>query len=129
MRLSNSKTRPKIYHVLSSDLKKAGYNPRKWDSEAAKQLSESIKRFGLIDPLIVNSAPNRKNVLIGGHFRLEVAKKLCIKEIPVVYVNIPDINKEKELNLRLNKNVGEFDWNLLAEFDESFLAGVGFTPE
>ena len=47
----------------------------------------------------------------------------------MVYVNIPDIEKEKELNLRLNKNTGEFDWGLLAKFDEAFLADVGFTTE
>jgi DNA modification methylase len=47
----------------------------------------------------------------------------------VVHVTIPDIEKEKELNIRLNKNTGEFDWNLLANFDEAFLSGVGFSSE
>ena len=61
--------------------------------------------------------------------RLHIAKDLGFKEVPVVYINIPDIEKEKELNLRLNKNTGEFDWNLLAKFDESFLADVGFSSE
>lgn len=37
--------------------------------------------------------------------------------------------KEKELNLRLNKNTGEFDWDLLAKFDESFLSEVGFSTD
>ncbi|OGE32705.1 hypothetical protein A3J19_00340 [Candidatus Daviesbacteria bacterium RIFCSPLOWO2_02_FULL_41_8] len=103
--------------------------PRKWDKEAEKQLTESIKRFGLVDPIIINSAPNRKNVVIGGHFRLKIAKDLGYKEMPVVYINIPDIAKEKELNLRLNKNTGEWDWDLLANFDESFLSNVGFSSE
>lgn len=111
-----------IIQVPLIELKIADYNPRKWSEEAIRQLSESIKRFGLVDPIIVNGADNRKNVVIGGHFRLKVAKDLGYKEIPVVYVNIPDIEKEKELNLRLNKNIGEWDWNLLASFDE-----IGFT--
>lgn len=119
----------KVQQIPISDLQGANYNPRQWDDEAAKQLSESIKRFGLVDPIIVNSAPNRKNIIIGGHFRCEVAKKLGITQIPVVYINIPDIEKEKELNLRLNKNTGEFDFNLLVEFDESFLADIGFSSE
>lgn len=118
-----------VHYVNAEELKLAQYNPRKWNEETSKQLSESIKRFGLVDPIIINSAPNRKNVIIGGHFRFEVAKKLGITQIPVVYVNIPDIEKEKELNLRLNKNTGEFDFNLLAEFDESFLADIGFSSE
>lgn len=119
----------KIHNVLIKELQPATYNPRKWDEEAIKQLTESIKRFGLIDPLIVNSAENRRNVVIGGHFRLKVAKDLGYKEIPVVYLNIPDLEKEKELNLRLNRNVGEWDWNLLAEFSETVLADVGFSSE
>ena len=39
------------------------------------------------------------------------------------------MDREKELNLRLNKNVGEWDWNLLAEFDENLLADIGFSSE
>ncbi|MDD5721105.1 MAG: DNA methyltransferase [Candidatus Pacebacteria bacterium] len=119
----------KIVHVVVSELKIAEYNPRKWDKEAESQLKESIKKFGIVDPLLVNSAEERKNVVIGGHFRLSVIKELGIEEVPVVYINIPDIEKEKELNIRLNKNTGEFDFNLLAKFDEAFLADVGFTSE
>ncbi|MCL5409872.1 MAG: ParB N-terminal domain-containing protein [Patescibacteria group bacterium] len=119
----------KIVQVLISELKAADYNPRKWSEDAIRQLSESIKKFGLVDPIIVNGADNRKNIVIGGHFRLKVAKDLGYKEIPVVYVNIPDIEKEKELNLRLNKNVGEWDWELLAKFDENILSDIGFSSE
>ncbi len=119
----------KIEHVSVDVLKVASYNPRKWDKEASDQLKESIKRFGLVDPLLVNSAPERAGVVIGGHFRLSVIKELGITEVPVVYINIPDIEKEKELNIRLNKNTGEFDWDLLAKFDETFLSGIGFSSE
>src|SRR3984957_7986109 len=119
----------KIVYVSADALKAADYNPRKWDEAAEVQLSESIKRYGIVDPLLVNSAPGRENVVVGGHFRLTVIKKLGIKTVPVVYLNIPDLEKEKELNLRLNKNTGEFDWDLLAKFDLSFLSDVGFTSE
>lgn len=119
----------KIVHVSVNELKASEYNPRKWDKEKEEQLKESINRFGVVDPLLVNSAEERKNIVIGGHFRLSVIKALGIKEVPVVYINIPDIEKEKELNIRLNKNVGEFDWDILASFDESFLSGIGFSSE
>jgi DNA modification methylase len=113
--------------VSINELVPADYNPRKHDEVATEQLKLSIKRFGLVDPIIVNSAPNRKNVIIGGHFRWEVAKELGYPTVPVVYIDIPELEREKELNLRLNKNTGEFDWNLLAKFDESFLADIGFS--
>jgi len=118
-----------IIYVPVSELKPASYNPRKWSKEQAIQLKESINRYGLVDPLLVNSAPNRKGIVIGGHFRLSVIKELKIKEVPVVYINIPDIEKEKELNIRLNKNTGSFDWDLLSDFKEIFLKDVGFSSE
>ncbi|MFZ2975898.1 MAG: DNA methyltransferase [Candidatus Moraniibacteriota bacterium] len=123
------KDKIQVQHVDASILKASEYNPRKWSKESEVQLQESIKRFGLVDPFIVNSAPNRMNILIGGHFRLAMAKKLGIEKVPVVYINIPDIEKEKELNIRLNKNTGEFDWNLLVDFGEAFLSEIGFSSE
>jgi len=110
-------------------LKPTDYNPRKWDKKAEDNLKESIKRFGLVDPIICNSAQGRENIIIGGHFRYAMAKELGYKEIPVVYVNIPELKNEKELNIRLNQNTGEFDWDLLAEFGEEVLEDIGFSSE
>ena len=118
-----------IVYVSLADLQGAIYNARKWNKEQLDALIESIKRFGAVDPLIVNSAPNRKNIVIGGHMRLAAMKVLGYLQVPVVYVNIPDEDKEKELNLRLNRNTGTFDFALLAQFDENFLKDVGFTSE
>jgi len=118
-----------ITYVPITNLNPAAYNPRTWDEIAKTQLKESITRFGVVDPLIVNNAESRKNIVIGGHFRLEVLTELGHTEVPVVYLNIPDIEKEKELNIRLNRNQGEFDTDLLAEFDEAFLKDIGFSSE
>jgi len=118
-----------IVYVSADSLQPSEYNPRIWSKEAIIQLKESLKRYGLVDPLIVNSAPNRRNIVIGGHFRLYAAKELGINTVPVVYLNIPDIERERELNIRLNRNLGEFDWNLLSKFNEDFLSDVGFSSE
>jgi len=122
-------TNLKIEYVDINQLKPAEYNPRKANKKQIDDVKKSIERFGLVDPLIVNSSENRKNIVIGGHLRLKVAKEMGYKEVPVVYVNIQDLEKEKELNLRLNKNTGEFDFDLLANFDENFLLDVGFSNE
>jgi DNA modification methylase len=127
--MKKQKNNLKVQYVKIGKLKAADYNPRKWSEPAIENLKESIKRFGMVDPIIVNSAPNRRNVVIGGHFRLKIAKDLGFREVPVVFLNIPDLEKEKELNLRLNKNLGEWDFDLLAKFDESFLSEVGFSSE
>jgi DNA modification methylase len=116
-----------ITYVAISELSPAPYNPRKWSEDAIQQLTESINRFGMVDPIIVNNAPERHNVVIGGHFRLKVAADLGHIEVPVAYVSISDLAREQELNLRLNRNTGEWDWNMLAEFDESLLTDIGFS--
>lgn len=116
----------KIYRVAITDLNPAPYNPRKWDESAIKNLRESIERFGLIDPIIVNKSENRKNIVIGGHFRLKIAKDLRFTTVPVVYVHIPEIEREKELNLRLNRNTGDWDYVLLKDFNVELLLDVGF---
>ncbi len=125
----NKHTPKEIREVSVTELKPATYNPRKWDKEAIGQLTESLTRFGCVDPIIVNNAQGRENVVIGGHFRLKVAKDLGYTTIPVVYVTIPEIEREKELNLRLNRNLGEWDWEILTQFDESLLNDVGFSSE
>lgn len=76
MTASNSIINPKIVMVKVGDLKPSTYNPRTWNEETTKQLTESIQQFGLVDPLLVNGAAERKNIVIGGHFRLKVAKEL-----------------------------------------------------
>jgi DNA modification methylase len=118
-----------IQIIKITELDPAPYNPRSWSDEAIGQLKESIKRFGLVDPLIVNGAPERRNIVIGGHFRLKVAKDMGLTEVPVVFVHITDVAKEKELNLRLNRNHGEWNWDLLSKFDEVMLSEIGFSSK
>ena len=74
-----------IVEVEIESLNSAAYNPRKWSDKAISDLKESINRFGFVDPLIVNSAENRHNIVIGGHFRLKVAKDSGMMTVPVVY--------------------------------------------
>lgn len=116
-----------IVYVPVGDLKPAEYNPRKISKESLAQLKESISRFELVDPVIVNGAAKRKNIVIGGHMRLRAAKELGHKTVPVVYVQIPSLKKEQELNLRLNRNTGEWDFEKLKFFEMDFLSDVGFS--
>lgn len=115
--------------VPISQLRPAEYNPRKSNKKETADLVASIKEFGLVDPIIVNGAKERKNIIIGGHFRLRAMAELGFAEAPVIYVNVPTEEKERELNLRLNKNTGQWDWDMLAQFDDTLLKTVGFTSE
>jgi DNA modification methylase len=115
-----------IQYVNINSLQPAIYNPRVWSEQEKTTLKESILKYGLIDPVLVNSAPKRKGILIGGHMRVACAKELGITEIPVVFVNIPDIKKEKALNLTLNRAHGSWNFELLKEFDIEMLLDAGF---
>ena len=92
-----------IIKVKIDDLKPAEYNPRKLTKDQHAHLTESVKKFGLVDPIIVNSHVGRENIVIGGHQRLKIAREQGFTEVPVIYVDL-DEEHEKELNLRLNKN-------------------------
>lgn len=117
-----------IVNVKISELKSAEYNPRQMTEKQVLDLTESIKQFGLVDPIIVNNNENRRNVVIGGHQRLKIALQLGFDSVPVVYLDL-DENREKELNIRLNKNLGEWNWDLLRSFDTEFLKSLGFEDE
>ena len=107
----------------------AEYNPRQLTKDQYKALRDSIERFGLVDPIIVNKHKDRKNIVVGGHQRIRIAQDLGIKDIPCVEVEL-DADREKELNVRLNRNTGEWDWDALANcFDVGELTEWGFTDD
>ena len=116
------------------DLLPADYNPRKdlkpGDPEYEK-LKRSIEQFGYVEPVIWNENTGR---VVGGHQRLKVLTDMGITEVDVVVVDM-DTEKEKALNIALNKISGEWDTEKLAlviadlqgtDFDVSL---TGFDPE
>ena len=117
----------KQYHI--DELIFAEYNPRQLTKDQYQGLKDSITRFGLVDPVIINKHKERDNIIVGGHQRVKIAKDLGYKEVPCVEVNLTP-EKERELNIRLNKNTGEWDWDSLANyFDVSDLLEWGFTDD
>lgn len=111
------------------DLKPAEYNPRKIDDEMLQQLKTSLANFNCVEPAVININPERFNIIIGGHQRIKAAKSLNWKEFPCVEVNL-SLERERELNVRLNKNTGEFDFDLLDEFfEKDDLLDWGFSAD
>ena len=90
-----------------NELVAADYNPRKAltpeDSEYQK-IKRSIEEFGYVDPIIINE----DGTIIGGHQRCTVLKDLGYEEVDVVVVSL-DKQREKALNIALNKITGEWD--------------------
>ena len=67
----------------------------------------------MAETLVINSHEDRNNIIVGGHFRLRELKKLGHKEVDCVIVDL-NLEDERELNIRLNSNSGEWDMDLLA---------------
>jgi len=109
-----------------SELIPAEYNPRSLSESEHKSITESIVEFGQVIPIVVNMHPDRKNIIVGGHQRVQILKELKKKTIQCVEVCL-DEEKERELNIRLNKNNASWDMDVLAnEFDVDDLMDWGF---
>jgi len=118
-----------IYERKISELIPAEYNPRYISPEAFEQLKASLQRFEAVEPAIINRHADRTDIIVGGHQRLKAATSLGWKTFPCVYVELTR-DQEKELNIRLNKNTGQFDFDLLADhFNMEELTGWGFSEE
>lgn len=116
----------KITNIPLTSIKTAGYNPRLLTKEDKQNILNSLTRFGFVEPLVVNK---RTNTLVGGHQRYTIATELDYKEVPVVFVDLDD-EQERELNVRLNRNKGEWDINLLSEyFTKDELTTWGFSEQ
>ncbi len=114
-----------VQQININEIKPSPYNPRKISDEDFAQLVESLRQYSFVEPLVVNSKPERYGNLIGGHQRLKAALHLGYTKVPVVFIDL-DEKHERALNLRLNRNTGEFDLELLKNFDISELLDVGF---
>ena len=97
----------------TADLLPADYNPRKdlkpGDAEYEK-LKRSLETFGYVEPVIWNKTTGR---VVGGHQRLKVLMDMGMAEIQCVVVELSE-EKEKALNIALNKISGEWDNDKLA---------------
>jgi len=54
-----------IVYLDINEVNPSAYNPREISDNAFEGLKESIKKFGFVDPLVINK---RTGVLCGGHF-------------------------------------------------------------
>lgn len=103
----------KIEKIKIEKLKPAEYNPRKdlkQEDEEYQKIKKSIIEFGYVAPVIVNS----NMTVIGGHQRLKILKELGYTDVECVIVDL-DPNKEKALNIALNKISGDWDNDKLEE--------------
>ena len=107
---------------------------RRRSTKVFKKLCSSIKRFGIVRPILID----QDKKIIDGHAIVEAALELGLKEVPVLYVNHLDAAELKALAMVLNKTQELGQWNfdvvkheleLILELDTEFdLDLTGFEP-
>jgi len=109
----------KLEQARIDELNAAEYNPRvdlQPGDPVYENLKLSVETFGYLQPIIVN---RRTNTVVGGHQRLKVLKDLGHERVDVVFVDLTP-EREKALNLTLNKTVGEWGEPKLARLLQEF---------
>lgn len=102
------------------------YNPRQISEEQKVQLLKSLEKFNLVEIPAINT----DNTILAGHQRV-MALMLQGKEKEVIDVRVPNRQLTKaeadEYMIRSNKNTGDWNFDLLKNFNFDFLSSVGFT--
>lgn len=84
---------------------------KKFDEDALLELSESIKQYGLIQPIIVQKKKDRFEI-IAGERRWRAAKLAGLKEVPVI---IKDYTDQEVMEISLIENIQREDLNPVEE--------------
>lgn len=89
-----------------------GEQPRKnFDEDSLLELAESIKQFGLLQPIIVQDRKNHYEI-IAGERRWRAAKMAGLKEIPVI---IKNLTNQEIVEISLIENIQREDLNPIEE--------------
>ncbi len=104
------------------------FQPRKsFSEEAIKELTESIREKGVIEPLIVRDIEGSGYELIAGERRLRASIRANLKEVPVIVMNVDDT---ESLEIAIIENVQREDLNAIEEADSyQALMNFGLTQE
>ena len=84
---------------------------KKFDEEKLKELSESIEKNGLLQPIIVRKV-NKNFELVAGERRLKACKKIGLNEIPAI---ISDFDDQKAFESGLIENLQREDLTVIEE--------------
>lgn len=117
------------------DIVGASYNPRSISDAELRKLMRSIETFGFVEPVIVNKRTPEKGwsvtakdaegnkkyqpeelqaTIVGGHQRVKAALSLGWERVPVVWVDLNEV-EEVSLNIALNKIQGVWNEEKLVE--------------
>ncbi len=115
------KTEDKIFQIETDKIKSNPYQPRhNFSEESIEELAESIREFGILEPLLVTRLEKETEhgteveyQLLAGERRLMAAKKLGLPTVPVI-IKTP-LEEKRKLELALIENIQREDLDLISK--------------
>lgn len=105
------------------------YQPRKtFNQESLEELTESIKTYGVLQPINVRSNGSRYYELVAGERRLRAAELAGLKEIPAIIIDVTDSDSAV---LALIENLQREDLNYIEEAEgyENLIKDHSYTQD
>ena len=100
-----------IKNMLITDLKPYKNNAKKHPKKQIEQIMNSIKEFGMVDPIGIWG---KDNIIVEGHGRYLACKKLGIAEVPCIRLDHLNDEQRKAYTLAHNKVAeSDFDWDMI----------------
>ena len=113
--VNKGKNDSNIQKVLIGELARNKYQPRTiFDEEKLKELSESIKKNGMIQPIAVrkNNSSSEPYEIVAGERRWLAAQKAGLHDVPIT---ILDLNDSETLEVAIVENIQREDLNVVEE--------------
>jgi hypothetical protein len=110
-------------YLKINEIKLNPNNPRLIKDDKFTKLVQSIKDFPeMLDirPIVVN----KEMIILGGNMRYKACKEAGLKEIPVIVTDLTE-EQQREFLIKDNVSGGEWDWDLLNEWDKEELDSWG----
>lgn len=123
------KDKKDITYIKIENIRPNPYQPRKkFDKAALEELCESIKQYGVLQPINVRKITNGRYELVAGERRLRAATMAGLEEIPAIVVNVDDNDSAV---MALIENLQREDLNYLEEAEgyNNLIVEHGFTQE
>ena len=117
-----------VIYIPLDDIKPNSKQPRRvFDEEALNELADSIKTYGLIQPIVVRKNKNAFE-LVSGERRWRAARKAGLKKIPAI---VREFTDQENALIALLENMQREDLNIIEEAQglEALMSDYGLTQE
>jgi len=102
-----------IMEISVDNISSNPHQPRqKFDEQKLEELASSIKKHGIIQPIVVSRLSNGSYELVAGERRLKASKLAGLEKVPVI---VKDVNEGEKMELALIENIQRHNLNVIEE--------------